>query len=102
MLLSYCLSCKRFCPRETKSEIIKVIFIIFIFKSTLTPSPIPSFSILSFLFFYPNTFLGEILSVMQELPFGERSAKHILFHIFKQIVNYKKQDNTKGEVRHVI
>ena len=35
---------------------------------------------------------------MQELPFGERSAKHILFHIFKQIVNYKKQDNTKGEV----
>ena len=43
--------------------------------------------------------LGEILSVMQELPFGERSAKHILFHIFKQIVNYKKQDSTKGEVR---
>jgi hypothetical protein len=39
---------------------------------------------------------------MQELPFGERSAKHILFHIFKQIVNYKKQDNTKGEVRHGI
>ena len=42
---------------------------------------------------------GEILSVMQELPFGERSAKHILFHIFKQIVNYKKQDSSKGEVR---
>ena len=36
---------------------------------------------------------------MQELPFGERSAKHILFHIFKQIVNYKKQDSSKGEVR---
>ena len=39
---------------------------------------------------------------MQELPFGERSAKHILFHIFKQIVNYKKQDNTKGEVRRTL
>ena len=46
--------------------------------------------------------LGEILSVMQELPFGERSAKHILFHIFKQIVNYKKQDSSKGEVGCVI
>ena len=40
---------------------------------------------------------GEILGVMGDLPFGERSAKHILFHIFKQIVNYKKQDSTKGE-----
>jgi hypothetical protein len=40
---------------------------------------------------------GEILSVIQDLPFGERSAKHILFHIFKQIVDYKKQDRTKGE-----
>ena len=40
---------------------------------------------------------GEILGVMGDLPFGERSAKHILFHIFKQIVNYKKQDSSKGE-----
>ena len=39
---------------------------------------------------------------MQELPFGERSAKHILFHIFKQIVNYKKQDSSKGEVGYAI
>ena len=43
-------------------------------------------------------FAGEILNVMHELPFGERSAKHILYHIFKQIVNYKKQDGSKGEV----
>lgn len=35
---------------------------------------------------------GEILGIMQELPYGERSAKHILFHIFKQIVEFKKQD----------
>merc|ERR1711916_171883 len=30
---------------------------------------------------------GEILGITKDLPFGERSAKHILFHIFKQIVN---------------
>jgi intraflagellar transport protein 52 len=35
---------------------------------------------------------GEILGVMPSLPFGERSAKHILFHIFKEIVQYKKQN----------
>ena len=35
---------------------------------------------------------GEIVGIMQDLPFGERSAKHILFQIFKRIVNYKKQD----------
>ncbi|KAJ1422136.1 hypothetical protein B484DRAFT_452508 [Ochromonadaceae sp. CCMP2298] len=35
---------------------------------------------------------GEILGVIQDLPFGERSAKHILFHIFNQIVDFKKQD----------
>jgi intraflagellar transport protein 52 len=39
---------------------------------------------------------GEILGVIQDLPFGERSAKHILFHIFKQIVDFKKQDPGKG------
>lgn len=35
---------------------------------------------------------GEILGVVGELPFGERSAKHILFHIFQKIVNYKRSD----------
>lgn len=35
---------------------------------------------------------GEILGVMPNLPFGERSAKHILFHIFREIVNFKKTD----------
>jgi hypothetical protein len=35
---------------------------------------------------------GEILGVMGELSYGERSAKHILFHIFKQIVDFKKRD----------
>lgn len=35
---------------------------------------------------------GEILGIMQDLPYGERSAKHILFHIFKQIVDFKRQD----------
>lgn len=38
---------------------------------------------------------GDILGVMSELPFGERSAKHILFHIFKTIVDYKKTDQSK-------
>lgn len=37
---------------------------------------------------------GEILGIMQDLPYGERSAKHILFHIFKQIVECKKQEAT--------
>lgn len=35
---------------------------------------------------------GEILGVMGALPYGERSAKHILFHIFKKIVDFKKSD----------
>jgi hypothetical protein len=35
---------------------------------------------------------GEILGVMADLPDGERSAKHILFHIFKKIMDYKKSD----------
>lgn len=35
---------------------------------------------------------GEILGIIQDLPFGERSAKHILFHIFKRIVEFKKQE----------
>jgi intraflagellar transport protein 52 len=39
---------------------------------------------------------GEILGVMHELPYGERSAKHILFHIFKQVVDFKKSDFGKG------
>jgi len=41
---------------------------------------------------------GEILGVVQSLPYGERSAKHILFHIFKQIVDFKKQDFGKTEL----
>jgi intraflagellar transport protein 52 len=39
---------------------------------------------------------GEILGVVNQLPFGERSAKHIMFHIFKHIVAYKKQDAGKS------
>lgn len=35
---------------------------------------------------------GDILGVTKDLPFGERSAKHILLHIFKQLVDFKKQD----------
>ncbi len=38
---------------------------------------------------------GEILGVIQDLPYGERSAKHILFHIFRQIVEFKKQEAGK-------
>jgi len=38
---------------------------------------------------------GDILGITSELPFGERSAKHILFHIFKQIVDFKKTDSGK-------
>ena len=38
---------------------------------------------------------GDILGVTGELPFGERSPKHILFHIFKQIVDFKKTDAGK-------
>jgi intraflagellar transport protein 52 len=40
---------------------------------------------------------GEILGVTAELPFGEKSAKHILFHIFKEIVDWKKQDGGKSD-----
>ena len=40
---------------------------------------------------------GEILGITKDLPFGERSAKHILFHIFKQIVNFKKHDGGKED-----
>lgn len=36
---------------------------------------------------------GEILNVIKDLPYGERSAKHILFHIFSRIVSFKKSDN---------
>ena len=39
---------------------------------------------------------GDVLGVTAELPFGERSAKHILFHIFRQIVDFKKQDGGKS------
>ena len=39
---------------------------------------------------------GDILGITKELPFGERSAKHILFHIFKQVVEFKKQDGYKA------
>lgn len=39
---------------------------------------------------------GEILGVMEDLPFGGRSAKHILFHIFRQIVDWKKADGGKS------
>jgi len=39
---------------------------------------------------------GEILGIMGQLPFGARSAKHILFHIFRQIVDFKKQDGGKS------
>lgn len=39
---------------------------------------------------------GDILGVTGELPFGERSPKHILFHIFKQIVDFKKSDGGKS------
>lgn len=35
---------------------------------------------------------GDILGVSAQLSYGERSAKHILFHIFKQIIDCKKQD----------
>ena len=41
---------------------------------------------------------GDILGVTQKLPFGERSAKHILFSIFKQIVELKKQESVKEAV----
>lgn len=35
---------------------------------------------------------GEILGITQTLPFGERSAKHILFNIMKQVIGYKMSD----------
>ena len=40
---------------------------------------------------------GEILGIMENLPFGKRTAKHILFHVFKQIVDFKKRDGGKPE-----
>ena len=44
---------------------------------------------------------GEILGVMQDLPFGHRSAKHILYHIFKQIVDFKKADGGKSSLNEI-
>lgn len=41
---------------------------------------------------------GEILGIIPNLAFGERSAKHILFYIFKQIVEFKKQDPSKIDI----
>jgi intraflagellar transport protein 52 len=35
---------------------------------------------------------GDILGVTHDLPYGERSAKHILFLIFKRIVDFKRSD----------
>ena len=39
---------------------------------------------------------GEILGIMSQLPYGEKSAKHILFHVFKKITDFKKQDFGKS------
>lgn len=39
---------------------------------------------------------GEILGVLGDLPFGEKGAKHILFHIFRHIVEFKKQDGGRA------
>jgi len=42
---------------------------------------------------------GEILSVSQQLPQDQRSAKHVLFHIFQKLVNFKKlnqEDAARG------
>ena len=41
---------------------------------------------------------GNILNVMTQLNHGERSAKHILFFIFKQIVDFKKSNYGKSEI----
>lgn len=41
---------------------------------------------------------GNILNVMTQLNHGERSAKHILFFIFKQIVDYKKSTFGQADV----
>lgn len=41
---------------------------------------------------------GNILNVMTQLNHGERSAKHILFFIFKQIVDYKKSNYGQSDV----
>jgi intraflagellar transport protein 52 len=38
---------------------------------------------------------GEVLGVIQNLPFGERSAKHILFNILSSIVDYKMTEDHK-------
>jgi intraflagellar transport protein 52 len=41
---------------------------------------------------------GEILGIMQDLPFGERSAKHILSHVLKYVVDFKKQEGPTLDV----
>lgn len=41
---------------------------------------------------------GNILNVMTQLNHGERSAKHILFYIFKQIVDFKKSNYGTAEM----
>jgi len=37
---------------------------------------------------------ADILGIMPDLPHGSGSAKHILFHIFKQVVDFKRADST--------
>jgi len=39
---------------------------------------------------------GEILSVSQQLPQDQRTAKHVLFHIFEKLVNFKKLNQEAG------
>ncbi len=41
---------------------------------------------------------GNILNVVSSLQTGKKSAKHILFHIFSEIVEFKKTDYGKSEM----
>jgi intraflagellar transport protein 52 len=44
---------------------------------------------------------GEILNVFPEMVGSDRSAKHVLFHIFRQIVDFKKSDGGRSSMDHM-
>lgn len=39
---------------------------------------------------------GDILGVLPEVVGGDRGAKHVLFHIFRQIVDFKRSDSGRA------
>jgi len=45
---------------------------------------------------------GDILNIFPEMTGSERGAKHVLFHIFKQIVDFKKSDGGRSAMEGLV